>query len=65
MYEINLCSPFWDRTPTSNFDIKLIRTLLLSVLLLLYLMYLVIHLLLKKAVNNLKSEETGQRLYQK
>ena len=67
MYEINLCSPIYHVTPASGFNVRVVRFLLLSNLILLFLMYIIILVFLKKSIHNLKSEseDNGRKLQDK
>lgn len=61
MYEINTCSPFLDQTSSSQFPTRLVRILLLTVLFLLYMMYLVLNLLLRRSLHTMKGEDNGDK----
>ena len=63
MYQYNVCSPIWHKTPAGS-DLRLMRYMLLVVLISLFLMYLIITVILKRSIRNLKADDSGNRLEQ-
>ena len=63
MYQYNICSPIWHTTP-AGFDLRLMRYMFLVVLISLFFMYLVIMVILKRSIRNLKADDSGSRLEQ-
>lgn len=59
MYELNDCSPIWNQTPVGGFNVHVVRMLLITSLLLLSLLYLIISLLLRKAISNMSEEDAS------
>ena len=60
MYDMNKCSTFWDEVPQTQFNIYVIRILLVTVLLLLSLLYMIISFILRKSISNLKEEDVSE-----
>lgn len=58
---MNKCSLIGNKTAT-GFNIQATRYLLLTDLFCLFIIYLIILVILKKSVHNLKSEDSGSRL---